>query len=41
MFAALVLFLAILLAADGDKTAGEKIDEEEEKLPSKCHGTCV
>lgn len=34
MFVALVLFSAILFAVDGDK-----IDDEEEKLPTRCHGT--
>ena len=33
MFVALVLFLAVLFAVDADN-----IDEEEEKLPTKCHG---
>lgn len=33
MFFALVLFLAILISVNGDS-----IDEEEEKLPTKCHG---
>lgn len=31
-FVALVLFFAILFVADSD------IDEEEEKLPTRCHG---
>ena len=31
-FVALVLYLTLLFAADGD------IDDEEEKLPTKCHG---
>ena len=32
MFVALVLFLAVLFAVDAD------IDDEEEKLPTRCHG---
>jgi len=31
-FVALILFVTILFAADGE------IDEEEAKLPTKCHG---
>lgn len=33
MFFALVLFLAIFISVNGDS-----IDDEEEKLPTKCHG---
>ena len=34
-FVALVLFFAILFVADSD------VDEEEEKLPTRCHGRLV
>jgi len=33
-FVALVLVLAVLLVVDGE------VDDEEEKLPTKCHGAC-